>query len=456
MNGIFNSALSGVANEVGKQIGKNIAHDIGTTSNQSQCTDSNTGKKIFLTIGGLFLAGLLYKAGSAFVDTGVKEWIKYIFFVKRQGFRRCANSAGNNENPSIVNDSIAKQPVEGRSIAEMMTNGTKPESKKEQLISEFQYKGELGFFIGTPDSGKSLTLMGEAYNIATGRASFLDPDAQIHDPYPVDYYSLELDEDDLKTRYKHNLDNVMNFKILYLSDFMEGDVFENIIDDILARIECAKEDKVIMLDNLSKITNTTNPEMVRDVYNKIEMATVRAKKRGVAITVIVVMHTNREVEPDKPITERHIGASWDAVKLAKCLFVIAPGMLGDNYRYIKNLKHKYGSKSDTVAVVKIVEEPFLHAEFVGYKAERECLRPNGFGEYIIEKPLKRGPQSTISPETKARVIEMVKDKVKYEKIANEVGISLSSVKRIAAEYKKQVAAMGGQKDFDDSGENCED
>lgn len=425
----MSALMNGIMSEVGKDMAKNIIQE----GDESSVNWKMVGKYILIGIG----VGVGFKVVPALINTYGKEKIKFNFWKKRREEKEKSKAitktkTGTYNVPSYPVCSV----VRGKTMDEILAKNERTPIEKKQVIGQLLYKGQIGFMVGTPDSGKSLTLNGEAEALASGLPSFLDPYQTAREAMAVDYYSLELDEEEQDARYgTSEVDYSKNLRYIFLSEFDNANYYESIMNDMEIRIKTATEDKLIILDNLSKIARTSSPTIITSTYNRLEVAQRMAKERGFCVTILIVLHTNRDVRNNKIITENHIGASWEAVKYAKSLFAIAPGQLGSQYRYIKNLKNKHGEKPDMVSVIKIETEPFLHSEFVEFRPEIDCVRPPFREESASAN--KRGPQKTVNPEVEARIIELIQEGIStYEKIAEEMNVSLSRVKRLGAELRK--------------------
>ncbi|MDE5880764.1 MAG: AAA family ATPase [Muribaculaceae bacterium] len=423
----MSALMNGIMSEVGKDMAKNIIQE----GDESSVNWKMVGKYILIGIG----VGVGFNVVPALINTYGKEKIKFNFWKKRREEKEKSKATAKTGTYD-VSSSPVRSVVRGKTMDEILTKNERTPIEKKQVIGQLLYKGQIGFMVGTPDSGKSLTLNGEAEALASGLPSFLDPYQTAREAMAVDYYSLELDEEEQDTRYgTSEVDYSKNIRYIFLSEFDNTNYYESIMNDMEVRIKTATEDKLIILDNLSKIARTSSPTIITSTYNRLEAAQRMAKESGFCVTILIVLHTNRDVKNNKIITENHIGASWEAVKYAKSLFAIAPGQLGPQYRYIKNLKNKHGEKSDMVSVIKIEKEPFLHSEFIEFRPEIECVRPTSYEE--SPTPTKRGPQKTVNPKVEARIIELIQEGIStYEKIAEEMNVSLSRVKRLGAELRK--------------------
>lgn len=171
---------------------------------------------------------------------------------------------------------------------------SQPDYDAGQLIGKLLYAGDQAIIYGEHGAGKSVLSMQIASDISEGKVSLLYPeDNGTHFPRAVLYYDAEMDDQDYQKLFgEKDISYLSNLKIIH--HFFFNDVYEW-LEDVKKRIASCSGDVIVVIDNLTSVTNTQNADVIRKLFlNHFQSIQDEAAKRGVCITFVVVAHTNKQ------------------------------------------------------------------------------------------------------------------------------------------------------------------
>ena len=96
-------------------------------------------------------------------------------------------------------------------------------------------------------------------------------------------------------------------------------------------------------------------------------------RKGRHITIIIVTHTSKSNSVYNPIEFRDMSGSSALYNFANSVIALGMTGLGEDKRMLKALKGKFTAKTGDVVIVRFVETPYLHFEYVCTKPEYEVL-----------------------------------------------------------------------------------
>ena len=273
--------------------------------------------------------------------------------------------------------------------------------------------------------GKSILAAQLGIEAATGEASRLTPNCsgKVFDPVQVIWYDVELDDDDISRRY-------FQYDFRFPENFtrVEDCYFDDercLLEDIKSRVNDKGCNCAIIVDNLTSIVPTIQPNKMKDFHLGLKRIQKEAAQSGFAVTFLVVVHT-KSGEVWEPITENSFAGSVQVARCATSLTAIEPTRNADDIKIIKNIKDRKNAKGPKVSLVKLVEKPYLHFEYIGDADELEVLavKPKAVKPVAVRRPNKK---TKISEEDVKHIVDMKSKGVPVKEIAGKYGVSEKTI-----------------------------
>lgn len=295
-----------------------------------------------------------------------------------------------------------------------------------QLYKELWYEGEVCCLFADSNLGKSIFAVQMADEIALTRN--------------VLYVDCELSDKQFQLRYCNQESGERH---LFPQDLYRAEINpyaigvdgyeERIIGDIEAaaeKLDC----RIIIIDNLTYLCNASDKSVDAGIFMMKLMAL--KKKRG--LSLLVIAHTPKR-DLSSPITQNHLAGSKKLYNFFDSVFAIGMSAKDNRLRYIKQVKVRAGAfkyDASNVLVYEIEKESgFLKFSFREFATEEEHLR-------------HREPAQ--ANETELKILDLDKQGLSCRKIAEEVGLSKSTVNNIIKRNKQQLSTV--QQDTTSSGQ----
>ena len=216
--------------------------------------------------------------------------------------------------------------------------------------------------------GKTTLATQMALCIASGRLyEFLPEEDQVqHAPQKVIIIDLEMKQEELKKRFAgYDIpDNVLR----------EDNIRS--IEELCYYIKRNTEDvdeATVVVDNLTKLadSSTNHCEVARN-YARLQNLQKELKLNGKIITIIVVVHTVRDYDDYKPITNAMMAGTADVKRFSTSIIALAKAR-EENQVMIKLTASRNNPDSDKVLVCERAQDPYLHFKYVKTCSEAEAL-----------------------------------------------------------------------------------
>lgn len=274
------------------------------------------------------------------------------------------------------------------------------------LVPNLWNEGELACLFAESNVGKSIFAVQIAENIATTQR--------------VLYFDCELSDRQFQVRYSdsetsqvHEFPENLLRATIAPERLEEGDFCENFLRDL--EIEAmATGAKVIILDNLSYACITSEKG---DDAGKFMLRLKRIQMMH-GWSILVIAHTPKK-EPYTPINANDLAGSKKLFNFFDSVFAIGKSRGDDGFRYLKQLKYRVGEftyTDENVGVFELVkgDDGNLMLHFQGFDEEyNQLFRSTAYDSADEEV-----------------VVELRKEGLSVRAIAEETGISRSSVQRI--------------------------
>lgn len=298
-----------------------------------------------------------------------------------------------------------------RSIVSNPANHT----KGEEVFGEYIHQGDLALIVGTTNSGKTLLASDIALANNDNLCHWDEPMNNIQ--RKTIYIDEEQNDSQVARRYEHLLTCSSgelirgNFCNTQANSSMEARL--SAIDELLCK---NRDTKLLIIDNLMcMLDSATSVKQAKYFIQGLKRI-----KETFNLTVILVVHLNKH-NGKKPIEIKNIMGSSVIANYADSIIAVGNSCKADNIKYLKQLKSRSSIKMSDVAVMEIVDEPYLHFEFLEYDDEENHLSQ------------QTNSRSSITPLMSEMVLKLKAAGYSIRKIADELGLSKSAVGRFLAD-----------------------
>lgn len=319
------------------------------------------------TIGKLFMVAggcLLLYSGYNYIN---KKWIK--------GDRNKDNNADNKNIPELLKKNENKPEV-----VTLNQIGKQNVDELIPLLGDYYYSCDIVFLFSITNKGKTLTGIQNAIELAQGIKSNIIPTDTTPPKQDVLYYNFEMRMAQIKKRYFSNNPCATypdNLVIINCGSSIHN--VDDLLNDTATRAETLTNDTVIFYDTIKDVcptffSNEAN-RVIGSLRNLIE--NVR-KKKGIRLTFVLMGQTNKKNYWDS-IELEDLSGSFNQNSLADSVFALGPTCFGKNIRMLKMLKGRNDGVHDKVDLVRIVDDPYLHIEYIDSVNETDALpvKPKG-------------------------------------------------------------------------------
>lgn len=267
------------------------------------------------------------------------------------------------------------------------------------------YEGEVCCLFADSNLGKSIYAVQIAESIAQMQR--------------VLYFDFELSDKQFQLRYTDKEGNTYHFS----DNFLRSDIDKELLDvktfedDIINQIEAVAQQtraKVIIIDNLTWICSNSEKG---DIAGQFMMKLIKLKKKY-DLSLLIIAHTPKR-SLSSPITQNDVAGSKKLFNFFDSCFSIGRSAKDAGLRYIKQMKVRYGEfeyGADNVIVCQLEQiNAFLQFVPMEFATEREHL--------------KERSENDVS-ELENTVMELRSQGLSFREIAEQLGISKSTVQRI--------------------------
>lgn len=256
-------------------------------------------------------------------------------------------------------------------MAEVLSSPSVPTP---ELIPGLIYQNETVIVAARRKTGKTIALTqiglamasGRVYNLHTGNEETISP-------VNVLYLDSETFPDDYKRNYGHfgyDFSKLSNFHLVNTDGHTGADIL-SIIDKELDKLSGPT---VVFLDNLSSMTDPAQPNIIGDFLNEINLRKRAANSEGRTLSFILAMHTKKEYDITKPITDNDIEGSNYFGKVPTSCFVLEETNLGSNFRMLRmNYSRKRELIEDVFLLKRHQNYPYARFEFCKVVNEEDYL-----------------------------------------------------------------------------------
>lgn len=283
--------------------------------------------------------------------------------------------------------------------------------EEEKVYGNYIVQGDLAVVSGDTNSGKTLLASDIALANNDNLCYWEEPMATR--TRKTIYIDGEHNDSQIARRYEHLL--TCTSGDLIRGRFTETEYDDCIEDKLLAIEKLIRKNsdaKLLIVDNLMCVLNNGNS--VRQTQQFIQG--LKKIKEMYDLTIILVAHLSKR-NSKNPIEIKDILGSSVIANYADSIIAVGNTCEGDHIKYLKQLKSRSSIKISEVAVLEIVEEPYLYFEFRGYDMEENLL------------PKKITSRSSISFSMGEMIYKLREEGLTVRSIAEQLNLSKSAVGR---------------------------
>jgi archaellum biogenesis ATPase FlaH len=338
------------------------------------------------------------------------------------------------EKENIINQipvSNSKSRMDLRTMPERLLEA-KQLPKLERLLGNIWCKGEVHILFGDNGTGKSVWATQIADSLAKGISTFDNLPNQTN-KQTVLFYDFELSDIQIIDRYSDDAGNIYPFSsnlILDSWDFTDPHFTDKKVNIDQLIIDKIKEDiikydpKVLIIDNISflKTEATHEAKVALDLIKSLITL-----KKEYNLSILILAHTPK-VKLGLPITNNDLAGSKHLSNFADSISAIGISSVDKNIKYIKSIKCRSTEKEfDAANVIMVMQEKignFLQFTYLDQGNEYE----------LIKDPMKI-VEEELDEVVKNEIVNLYNHKVSYRKIAEQTGLSKSTICRIIQKHK---------------------
>jgi len=290
------------------------------------------------------------------------------------------------------------------------------------ILGYWGYEGEVIVVGGKTNSGKSILVEDLAFACAAGISWWPDSFA-LEFRQKVLIIDSEMTDRQFVQRYKGMVGNPNILRATFWNTQYHGEELEDFIDNLEGVISAPEGPRVVIVDNISTISAMVSPTIVLKLLSMLKRL-----KDDYGCTIIIVTHTNKTSET-KGLSLNDFRGSMVFMNMADTVIGIGNTNDDPETKYIKLMKSRNVRIPDSVSLVRIVEDPYLHMEFVEEVGEND----------VLPKGKRRGPAPSITPERAAKIRDMNECGLSLRAIGNNMGLGKSTIKRFLDEEQAKAA-----------------
>ena len=169
--------------------------------------------------------------------------------------------------------------------------------------------------------------------------------------------------------------------------------------------------KFIIVDNITNGFGTmTAATKMRDLLSELKNL-----KEKFGLTMLLI--ANSKKQKLRIIKLNDLGGWTNHINFIDSIFAISSSQVGNEFKYIKQIKSRADEKTDEVTTLKITKEPYLSMQYVNHTYEDAHIDREDTSLLMLR----------ISPEQEIKLLQMHKDKCKALDIANKLGLTVGTI-----------------------------
>lgn len=271
--------------------------------NSDEITRKKVGKAFIYSGCGLVIGTLAYKGATTLYGI-----VKHHYFTKDDGnlhtIKRAAdamyekakasNRKGNGDSDDDDEDQADKDDLDSDTHNLSDIPPIDGHYDDHQLTGKLLYREDICLCYGEEHIAKTSIILNWIIDIVLQRKARLMPDDKgTHPPYHCIWYNGEMNQADLHVFFGNYNRRLLDGKIDFVENFAHLNLF-GWLKNVELRLQQCSEDTVVVLDNLSCISNSTGAEVknMKNVFLSLQRKIFSGQ--GIRVTFIVIDHINKK------------------------------------------------------------------------------------------------------------------------------------------------------------------
>ena len=303
--------------------------------------------------------------------------------------------------------------VKTKTMQELLSESN--ESSAREVFGKFLYEGELGILFGDSNTGKSILSNDISFFVSGGGHEW---EWMVSPKIPSLYIDLEMTEKQFVHRYKDASKYIPEtYRRTGVDSLMceEDKLYSVVKNEIISQQGEQNPPKFIIIDNITNgFGSIFSPSKMRQLVSDL-----KSLKNRFGLTILLIAHCPKR-KPNTPITGNNLGGSKMLLNFCDSAFAIAPSIVGNDFKYIKQIKTREGQKMDDVLTVQIVSKPYLSMKTYGWNEEDAHINPDNDTLWNID----------LTPEKEIELVRLLNSgELSFSDIGTLLDMSTESVRR---------------------------
>ncbi len=250
--------------------------------------------------------------------------------------------------------------------------------KPKPLWKSLWYEGEVCCLFSDSNLGKSVYAVQIAEHVAQSRK--------------VLYFDFELTDKQFQERYTDEFGNTHVFpphlyRVSINQETIDPTRYDDALLDGIEQAALQKDVSILIIDNLTYLCSCSEKGEIAGLF----MTKLFSLKHKYGFSILVLAHTPKRFLSN-PITQNDLAGSKKLYNFFDSCFALGKSTMGESFRYIIQLKVRYGSLTngkDNVIICSVEKVgDFLQFVEHGSSSEREHLRDRFEEKYEFAKKVK--------------------------------------------------------------------
>ena len=298
-----------------------------------------------------------------------------------------------------------------KSGKELLSDMGKPDKAPRQIFGQYLYEGELSILFGDIGVGKSILAYDIAFFVSGGGHKW----EGLESPnIPTLYIDLAMSTKQFVSRYKTAepyIPDTFHRAMIDSTKLSEKEILPEVTRLIVGTQSTDNPPKFIIVDNITNGFGTmTAATKMRDLLSELKNL-----KEKFGLTMLLI--ANSKKQKLRIIKLNDLGGWTNHINFIDSIFAISSSQVGNEFKYIKQIKSRADEKTDEVTTLKITKEPYLSMHYINYTYEDAHIDREDTSLLLLR----------ISPEQEIKLLSMHKEKKRVIDIALELGLDTGAI-----------------------------
>ena len=294
---------------------------------------------------------------------------------------------------------------------ELFSTAVESDKAPRQIFGNFLYEGELSILFGDAGVGKSILAYDIAFFVSGGGHKW----EGLESPnISTLYIDLGMSTKQFVSRYKTAepyIPDTFHRAMIDSTKLSEKEILPEVTRLIVGTQSTDNPPKFIIVDNITNGFGTmTAATKMRDLLSELKNL-----KEKFGLTMLLI--ANSKKQKLRIIKLNDLGGWTNHINFIDSIFAISSSQVGNEFKYIKQIKSRADEKTDEVTTLKITKEPYLSMHYINYTYEDAHIDREDTSLLLLR----------ISPEQEIKLLQMHKEKKHVVDIALELGLDTGTI-----------------------------